>query len=65
MNEEARAILEAARKLPPEQQILVAEALYDLAGEGPADEEGFIAEMERRAGEAGQGIPWETVRDMR
>jgi hypothetical protein len=65
MSDEARAVLEAASKLPPDQQILVAEALYDLAGEGPASEEEFIAEMERRAGEAGQGIPWETVRDMR
>ncbi len=66
MSEEARAVLEAARKLPPDQQILIAETLYEEQGyeRVEMDDEEFAAELERRADETGQGIPWETVRDM-
>ncbi len=36
MSDEARAVLDTARILPPEEQILVAEALYDGADGEPA-----------------------------
>jgi hypothetical protein len=69
MSEEARAILEAARKLDPDEQILVAEALLEDSGFEfvPMTDEQFAAELERRAAESGrgidQGVRWETLRD--
>ncbi|MBY0230929.1 MAG: addiction module protein [Gemmataceae bacterium] len=69
MTEAARAILEAARRLDPDDQILVAEALLKDTGFDfvPMTDEQFAAELERRSAEMDQGIdpgiPWETLRD--
>lgn len=69
MTEEAKAVLEAARKLSPEEQALIAEALLDDVPEGfeHASEEEFFAELERRDREMAdgtvKGIPWEALRD--
>jgi hypothetical protein len=66
MSDEGRAILEAARKLPPEEQVLIAEALYREHGYELAEmsEEEWAAELGRRTAETDQGvrgIPWREV----
>lgn len=67
MSDEARAVLGAARRLSPEEQVLIAEALFNEHGYEfveMSDEE-FAAEMERRTDEARQGVdkgvPWREV----
>jgi putative addiction module component (TIGR02574 family) len=69
MTDQARAVLEAARKLSPVDQAIIAEAL--LAGL-PAEleevsEEELVAELQRRDAEmesgADPGIPWKDLRD--
>jgi putative addiction module component (TIGR02574 family) len=69
VSEEAQAVLEAARKLSPEEQVLIAETLFHEHGYEYVEmsEEEWAAELERRVDESDQGrggsIRWEVLRD--